>query len=189
MEKLQNFLTKFVQLKLVLVSAALVLFTGICWMFLYGGDARDNLVNGNYRTAFYQYLERAEANDHEAQNVVGNLYFLGLGINENRAQAARWYLRSALGGFVPAQVNLGNVYYYGSGIKRNPIKAIGWFYIAKKMGSERAEKHIRYMILANDVLPSMIQLAKRDFNDLSQIREKVNELGEMNFLVKEDWAK
>lgn len=173
-----------------LVAGAALLFTTIAVPgFYYLRDAPQNLIDGNYRTAFRQYLPLAKANDPVAQNVVGNLLFLGLGVSQNRREAASWYLKAGLSGYAPAQINLGQMYLNGIGLRVNKLKAAGWFRLAKLGGSERADKHIRYMISANDILSPMLGQSKLEFRDLETVRRSVKAIGEMEFLSRSEWVR
>ena len=115
--------------------------------------------------------------------MIGNLYYLGLGVERDQLLAARWYLKAALKGNVPAQVNLGQMFWNGRGVPKRPLKAVGWFNLARKGGSERADGHIRYMILANAILPNMIEAAKNRYEDLKIVNRRYAELGEKEFLL------
>lgn len=168
-------------LGLILVVALSVYFIGP-----YLNSPRENLIAGNYSTAFSQYIKKANEGDTQAQNIIGNLYLLGLGVEENKHLAARWYLKAALKGNVQAQINLGQSYLNGQGLPRRPLKAMGWFHLARQAGSKRADEHIKYMIYSNLILTNMIQEAKLKFDNLQDVNSRYQKMGETAFLTKMD---
>lgn len=172
----------------VILLLGFILFISLSAVFIipYFKSPRDNLLSGNYSTAFSQYIEKAKAGSTSAQNIIGNLYLLGLGVKEDKALAARWYLKAALKGYVPAQINLGQIYLNGQGLPRRPLKAMGWFHLARQAGSERADEHIRYMIYSNLILTNMIQEAKLKFDNLKDVNARYTRMGELAFLTKMD---
>lgn len=168
----------------MVLSLLLVAFS--YYAYLYLRSPRDNLLSGNYKIAFSQYSKKANSGSVAAQTVVGNLYYLGLGVKQDKLTAARWYLKAALKGYVPAQINLGQMYWNGQGLPLRPLKAMGWFHLARKNGSERADGHIRYMILANVILTNMIQEAKIKYDNLDVVNNRFSKMGETAFLLKQD---
>ncbi len=170
----------------LLVGVFLSLSLSAYFLVPYFKSPKSNLLNGNYATAFSQYIDDAKEGNAVAQNVIGNLYLLGLGVKEDKALAARWYLKAALKGYVPAQINLGQIYLNGQGLPRRPLKAMGWFHLARQAGSERADEHIRYMIYSNLILTNMIQEAKLKFDNLKDVNARYVRMGETAFLTKMD---
>ncbi len=168
----------------ILAAGAAILICGAIFAVYFFPGPKQNLMKGRYAIAFHQYETLANNNDPVAQNVIGNLYLLGLGVEKDELKAAQWYLKSALQGSAPAQVNLALLYNGSTSIKRDLIKALGWFHIAKQNGSERAERHIRYLVSSNLMLPNIIVRAKSDFRNLEKIRGDVQSVGALNFLTK-----
>ena len=166
----------------------LILGGALCTYFIgpYLNSPKENLIAGNYSAAYSQYLQKANEGDTQAQNIIGNLYLLGLGVEENKHRAARWYLKAALKGNVEAQINLGQSYLNGQGLPRRPLKAMGWFHLARQAGSKRADEHIKYMIYSNLILTNMIQEAKLKFDNLQDVNTRYQKMGETAFLTKMD---
>ena len=65
----------------------------------------------------------AEQGDAEAQFNLGNMYFEGLGVPQNDAEAARLYRMAAEQGIAEAQFNLGIMYFTGRGVPQNDAEA------------------------------------------------------------------
>lgn len=167
-----------------LLLAVLVIFTGGYYSYLFSRDGRENLATGHYKIAYQQYIGAAERGDVVSQNVIGNLYYLGLGVERNQLLAARWYLKAALKGSVSAQINLGQMFWNGQGVPTRVVKAYGWYNLARNAGSERAEGHISYMILANAIFPNQIEAAKNRYKNLKTVNSRYAALGETAFLLK-----
>ena len=160
--------------------ACAILFTA----FLFLRDGRDNLADGFYRVGFAQYYRAAEAGAPEAQTIIGNLYLLGLGVREDQALAAHWYLKAAISGYVPAQINLGQLYWNGLGVPRRVGSAVGWFHLARQAGSDRADAHLKYIGKTNSVLPLMYDTAVLKFATLERVKARLDKEGELAFLME-----
>lgn len=177
-----DFRDRRVQLSGFLVAMLLVL-TGGYYGYLFSRDGRENLATGHYKIAYLQYIGAADGGDPVSQNVIGNLYYLGLGVERDQLLAARWYLKAALKGYVPAQINLGQMFWNGQGVPTRVVKAFGWYHLARNAGNERAEGHISYMILANAIFPNQIEAAKHRYRNLKAVNSRYVALGEKAFLL------
>jgi TPR repeat protein len=60
--------------------------------------------NQNYSETLALLKPLAEQGNAEAQCIIGNLYHLGLGIDQNIKEAIKWYLKSAQQGY-PIAIN------------------------------------------------------------------------------------
>lgn len=82
--------------------------------------------------------EAAMTGDARALFEIGNRYMEGHGVQENLAEAAKWYEQSAEKGFAPALYRMGNFNEKGLGMPRNLTKAIDWYQLAAKQGNASA---------------------------------------------------
>jgi len=79
----------------------------------------------------------AEEGDAAAQFALGTMYRDGRGMDQDYAEALRWWQSAAEQGLVDAQYALGNIYAGGSGVAKDPIMAYMWYGIAAlQTGSE-----------------------------------------------------
>ncbi|HEY4165070.1 MAG TPA: tetratricopeptide repeat protein [Dongiaceae bacterium] len=102
--------------------------------------------NGDYAGAMAAWKPKAEDNDPEAMNNIGNLYSLGLGVSKDPKQAATWYEKAAQLGFVLAQYNLANLDY-----NRNDLKqAARWYTAAAQGGHAKAMYYLAQMYESGD---------------------------------------
>ncbi len=95
--------------------------------------------NGDYETAFEEFLPLAQAGDEVAQFNLGFMYDFGEGIPENDAEAVRWYRRAAEQGHAPAQFGLGVMYDIGEGVPENNADAVRWYRRAAEQGHAWAQ--------------------------------------------------
>ena len=71
-------------------------------------------------------MRAAKKGNTFAQCQIGNLYFRGIGVEQNFTKALEWYESAALGGDVTSQLRLGIMYAKGMGVARNQEKSVGW---------------------------------------------------------------
>lgn len=77
----------------------------------------------------------AEAGDRFAQFEIGAILTEGTLVEQDFAQAAAWYERSAAQGFAPAQYRLGSLYESGRGVERDLEMARLWYQRAAEAGN------------------------------------------------------
>jgi TPR repeat protein len=111
------------------------------------------LVNGvgvpkDYVQAF-QLCHSAAKEYAPGQYCVGLLYQRGLGVQQDAAEAAKWYQKSAAGRHTPAYMTLGQMYWKGEGVKPDLVASYLWFFQAYAEGQKSAKA------LGNSVLKEM----------------------------------
>ena len=87
-----------------------------------------------------ELVKYAKNGNPDAQLGLGNCYYYGEGVEQNYAEAVRWYRKAAEQGYADAQHNLGNCYYYGTGIEQNYSEAVRWLRKAAEQGDKDAIK-------------------------------------------------
>lgn len=132
-------------------------------------NAREAMGFGQYSRAFEFYLVDAENGDGNAQNSVGNLYYLGLGIERDFDAANLWYRKAASGGHAAAQLNLGHMYKQGLGVVQDPVRAFGWYHMSNIYGNPTAEYHLTQISREYTLSPLMIESAIERWTKLSEI--------------------
>ena len=75
-----------------------------------------------------------------AQYNLGVLYYLGQGVPQDHARAAKWFRRAAEQGDPDSQYNLGILYYQGLGVPRDLTQAFMWIDRAAEQGQSEAIK-------------------------------------------------
>src|SRR6266496_825050 len=80
------------------------------------------------RTLFKEIKAKAEKGDSESQLRLGAAFFFGhLGVEEDQAQAVKWYRKAADQRYAVAQYNLGVCYSRGEGVARDEAEAVKWY--------------------------------------------------------------
>ena len=133
-------------------------------------DARSALLDGDYPAAHAALLEAAGRGEAAAQTSLGNLYYLGLGVETDYRQAIDWYWQAARQRHVPAQMNLGHIYAQGLGVELDPIRAFGWYRQAELGGSEKAKATMRLIAGSMQMTPNQIQKAIDVYATLEDLR-------------------
>ena len=116
---------------------------------------------GNYRAAFEIWLPLATAGDNRAQYNLAVLYDKGVGVPQDYAEAAKWYLAAAGNGHLDAQANLGFAYEQGRGVALNYAEAAKWYRAAAERGDVAAQANLGTLyangwgVARNDVLAHM----------------------------------
>jgi Sel1 repeat len=85
------------------------------------------------------YRIRAEQGDAKSQFALGAMYYYGMGVREDYAEAARWYLKSAEQGDVNAQYSMASIYHYGKGLPQDDLEAARWCRKAAEQGDAEAQ--------------------------------------------------
>jgi hypothetical protein len=82
---------------------------------------------------------QAERGDAGAERELGHLYYRGLGVTTNYAQAAIWFRKAAEKGDAKAQYSVGYLCWFGQGVPKDPTEAVRWYRKAADQGDARAE--------------------------------------------------
>lgn len=85
-----------------------------------------------------ELMERAKKGDVDAQNGIGDCYYYGEGVEQNKMKAVQWYRQAAENCSSTAQRNLGYMYSTGEGVVKNYGDAYFWLLIAAANGDEDA---------------------------------------------------
>ncbi|MDU8945218.1 tetratricopeptide repeat protein [Ovoidimarina sediminis] len=124
---------------------------------------------GRFEEAMEAFLPAARSGNADAEELIGVMYALGLGVERDDERAFEWYLRAAMKGHPGAQSGVGWYYEVGRGmpspdlvrgymwyvlsaIGGDPDAAISQEEIIKKMTQEEID---RALVLVNDYRPWM----------------------------------
>ncbi|NOD32695.1 MULTISPECIES: tetratricopeptide repeat protein [Ruegeria] len=127
-------------------------------------QARDLMEAGQFAAAREELLPAARSGNAEAEELIGVMYGLGLGVEQDYERAFEWYLRASMKGHPGAQSGVGWYYELGLGmpapdlvraymwytlsaIGGDPDAAISLEEVVKKMSPEQIEKA---HVLVND---------------------------------------
>ncbi|QHQ35078.1 tetratricopeptide repeat protein [Algicella marina] len=89
---------------------------------------RDLMEAGRFEEAREEFLEPARAGNADAEQLLGVLYALGLGVEQDHARAFEWYLRASMKGHPGAQAGVGWYYETGRGLPApDRVRAYMWY--------------------------------------------------------------
>ena len=119
--------------------------------------ARDLMEDNNFKEAMLELIPAARSGNADAEELIGVMYAMGLGVVRDDIRAFEWYLRSAMKGHPGAQSGVGWYYEIGRGMPApDLIRAYMWYVLSaiggdpdaaisqeevvKKMSPEQIEK-------------------------------------------------
>ena len=120
-------------------------------------NARDLMEKGEFKQAMKELLPAARSGNADAEELIGIMYAMGLGVERDDVRAFEWYLRSSMKGHPGAQSGVGWYYEIGRGMPApDLVRAYTWYVLSaiggdpdaaisqeeviKKMTSEQIEK-------------------------------------------------
>ncbi len=114
---------------------------------------------GDYAVALREWRPLAELGHADAQFNLGLMYFEGLDVAQDRAEAAKWFMVAAERGNVFAPDLLGRMYWAGLGVPRDYVHAHMWFDLAVVQGHKEAADSRD--VLVRRMTPADVLKAKR----------------------------
>ena len=102
------------------------------------------------------YHKRAEEGDAEAQYAFGKFlaqYEMALPLNEAKAEAAKWFIKSAEQGFADAQYIVGWFYMNGDGAPKDETEAFKWFCKAAEQGHAESQLKLGHCYANGEGVP------------------------------------
>jgi len=118
---------------------------------------------GLYDDALALWRPCAAQGDPAAQFGLGLMYSGGFGVQQDLAEAARWYLAAAERGNTDAQTNLGNAFENGFGVPQDYASAARWYALAAKGGHPQAQSNLGGLYLNGLGVPRDYAIAARWF--------------------------
>ena len=93
--------------------------------------ARDLMEANNFKEAMQELLPAARSGNADAEELIGVMYAMGLGVERDDMRAFEWYLRSAMKGHPGAQSGVGWYYEVGRGMPYpDLIRAYMWYVLS-----------------------------------------------------------
>lgn len=141
-----------------------------------GRSAAENYRLGHYREALTQYEAQAAEGDAASANQIGVLYFVGLGVQADHAQAFEWFEQAALAGHAEAQRNVGMMYLNGYGVPQDLNQAFGWLDLARQSGSHQVTPLLNllpYKMTPNQMMGARKRLAEDIYRRTGRSLHKV----------------
>ena len=93
--------------------------------------ARDLMEEGKFEEAMKELLPAARSGNADAEELIGIMYAMGLGVQQDDFRAFDWYLRSSMKGHPGAQSGVGCYYETGRGMPApDLIRAYTWYVLS-----------------------------------------------------------
>lgn len=113
------------------ISCAICFWAGLFWGQVAAADmeeARNLMEAGEYAAAKELFEVYARSGNADAEELIGVMYALGLGVARDDVRAFDWYLRASLKGHPGAQSGLGWYYELGRGLPApDLVRAYLWY--------------------------------------------------------------
>jgi len=91
-------------------------------------DARDAMEEGRFEEARAGFALYARSGNADAEELIGVMYALGLGVPQDDVRAFEWYLRASMKGHPGAQSGIGWYYEVGRGVPApDLVRAYMWY--------------------------------------------------------------
>ena len=110
---------------------------------LFSASARAGLEEGlkammasDFETALAEFLPAAQAGNADAEEFIGVLYAMGLGVERDDQRAFEWYLRASLKGHPGAQSGIGWYYEIGRGMPAPDLVRGYLWYVLSTIGGD-----------------------------------------------------
>ena len=111
-------------------------------------SAYDNFQMGYYITALKQARQLADKGDAAAQALIGEIYWYGYGITQNRKKAVEWYKLAAENRYLPAQVRYAELLINGDEVEKNVELAKAILTETAEMGDAKSQFLLAEIIVA-----------------------------------------
>ena len=93
--------------------------------------ARDLMEEGKFEKAMEELLPAARSGNADAEELIGIMYAMGLGVKQDDVRAFDWYLRASMKGHPGAQSGVGWYYEIGRGLPApDLIRAYTWYVLS-----------------------------------------------------------
>ncbi|MCP4070735.1 MAG: sel1 repeat family protein [Hyphomicrobiales bacterium] len=98
--------------------------------------ARDLMDEGNFAEAMQQLQPAARSGNAEAEELIGVMYAMGLGVARDDTRAFEWYLRASMKGHPGAQSGVGWYYEVGRGMPAPDLVRAYMWYVLSAIGGD-----------------------------------------------------
>ncbi len=97
---------------------------------------RDLMEAGRFEEAMQEFWPAARSGNADAEELIGVMYALGLGVEQDYVRAFDWYLRSAMKGHPGAQSGVGWYYEVGLGMPAPDLTRAYMWYVLSAIGGD-----------------------------------------------------
>lgn len=98
--------------------------------------ARDLMEENRFEEAMRELLPAARSGNADAEELIGVMYALGLGVERDDIRAFEWYLRASMKGHPGAQSGIGWYYEVGRGMPAPDLVRAYMWYVLSAIGGD-----------------------------------------------------
>ena len=98
--------------------------------------ARDLMEANRFQEAMTELWPAARSGNADAEELIGVMYAMGLGVEQDYTRAFEWYLRSAMKGHPGAQSGVGWYYEVGLGMPEPDLVRAYMWYVLSAIGGD-----------------------------------------------------
>jgi len=124
---------------------------------------RQLMEQNKFAEAMAEFLPMANAGNADAEELIGVMYAMGLGVEKDDQRAFEWYLRSAMRGHPGAQSGVGWYYEVGRGMPEpDLIRGYTWYVLSAIGGDPDAaisQQEIVKKMTAEEIAKAKILIA------------------------------
>lgn len=91
---------------------------------------------GEFEKAMQELLPAARSGNADAEELIGVMYAMGLGVKRDDRRAFEWYLRSSMKGHPGAQSGVGWYYEVGRGMEAPDLVRAYMWYVLSAIGGD-----------------------------------------------------
>src|SRR5210317_2314677 len=99
-------------------------------------NARDLMEAGKFKEAMEELLPAARSGNADAEELIGVMYAMGLGVERDDVRAFDWYLRASMKGHPGAQSGVGWYYEVGRGMPSPDLVRAYMWYVLSAIGGD-----------------------------------------------------
>ncbi len=116
-----------------------------------------------FEEAMTEFLPAARSGNADAEELIGVMYAMGLGVERDDERAFEWYLRASMKGHPGAQSGIGWYFEVGRGTQVDLVRAYLWYGLSAIGGDPDAAVSIEDV--ARKMTPEQIRRAEVLIND------------------------
>ncbi|PWQ94318.1 tetratricopeptide repeat protein [Leucothrix pacifica] len=91
---------------------------------------RQLMEQSRFQEAMTEFLPAAQAGNADAEELIGVMYAMGLGVERDDRRAFEWYLRASMKAHPGAQSGVGWYYEVGRGVAKDLVRAYMWYVLS-----------------------------------------------------------
>lgn len=112
--------------------ATIMLCGGLCLQSALADveKGRQLMEQSRFKEAMVEFLPAAQAGNADAEELIGVMYAMGLGVERDDRRAFEWYLRASMKGHPGAQSGVGWYYEVGRGVGVDLVRAYMWYVLS-----------------------------------------------------------